>query len=188
MKNKILWIFLANLIFFTALNVPANALTTMGSAGLSVATSTVVVQGKKIGVGTPTPQYTVEIRGDFQTSANVIVPRGGIYSRIVTVNGTVNWSESPYQRVVIGNGGLSVKFSAPPGPCGLLLIIQRTGSGVIAFPDVIWSNPGFQTAPVPSSLNISASAGGTFAAPVYDILGVYYDGVNYYGQINVGFR
>lgn len=156
--------------------------TTMSNAALGVNNSSVIVTGGKIGVGTPTPQYTLDVRGNFLVTVNAS-GTGNVYSTMnYVVGSTVDWSVSPYQEVTVGNGGLSVTFVDPAGPCGLLLVIKRTGTGVAAFPSVLWQNA------TPLSMSHSETAGGTIAAPVYDLLGLYYDGNKYYGEVNLEFK
>ncbi|NBV83054.1 hypothetical protein EBR57_02905 [bacterium] len=160
----------------------AFALTTMGQSSLAVDSSSVIVQSGKVGVGTPTPQYALDVRGDFVVMTNSS-GTGNVHTTMnYVVGSTVDWSLAQYQQVTVGNGGASVSFKNPSGPCGLLLLIKRTGSGVIAFPTVLWQNA---TAP---DLSHSEEAGGNLITPVYDILGLYYDGVNYYGEVNLDFK
>lgn len=182
MKSITQWGALLLFIITLWVSTPLQALSSMSSSALSISTSSVVISNGLIGIGTPTPQYTIDVYGDFRASGNTAANRGTVYSAIVTVNGTVDWSAGPFQRVVIGKGGSSVTFIDPLGPCRLLLIIQRTGAGVASFSDVIWPY-----AVVPS-MATSETAGGTIANPVYDILGLYYDGTNYYGEVSLNFR
>jgi hypothetical protein len=156
--------------------------TTMSKTALGVNNSSVLVTNGKIGVGTPTPTYTLDVRGNFLVTVNA-AGAGNIYSTMnYVVGGTVDWSVAPYQEVSVGNGGLSVSFVNPSGPCGLLLVIKRTGTGVVTFPSVLW-----QGAVAPSMAH-SEQAAGSSGLPVYDILGLYYDGVNYYGEVNLDFK
>jgi hypothetical protein len=180
LKQIITGLILSVVMLFGATSI--NALSSMSASALSISTSSVVISNGLIGVGTPTPQYTLDVYGDFRVSSNITAGRGNIYSSIVTVNGTVDWSAGPYQRVVVGSGGVSVSFLDPSGPCTLWLIIQRTGAGVASFPDVIWINA------ITPSLATSESAGGTISNPIYDILELYYDGTNYYGAVYLNFK
>ena len=156
--------------------------TTMSNAALGVNNSSVIVTGGKIGVGTPTPQDTLDVRGNFLVTVNDS-GFGNVYSTMnYVVGSTVDWSVAPYQQVTCGNGGLSATFGNPAGPCGLLLVIKRTGNGVASFPSVFW-----QGGITPTFVH-SETAGGSTTTPIYDILGFYFDGVNYYGEVNLDFK
>jgi len=171
--SRYFWIFVVIGCFGVA--PPVMGLTTMGNASLKI-TDLIVIKDGKIGVGTPTPQYTLDVRGDFYVSGNM-------YSTMnYVVGSTVDWSVAPYQQVTCGNGGLSATFVNPAGPCGLLLVIKRTGNGVASFPSVFW-----QGGNAPSFVH-SETAEGTTTNPIYDILGLYFDGVNYYGEVNLDFK
>ena len=178
--SRYFWVFVV--IGCCGIAPPVMGVTTMGKASLGVNNSSVVVTGGKIGVGTPTPQYTLDVRGDFRVGGNG-VDRGNVYSTMnYVVGSTVDWSVAPYQQVTCGNGGLSATFGNPAGPCGLLLVIKRTGNGVASFPSVFW-----QGGITPSFVH-SETAGGSTTTPIYDILGFYFDGVNYYGEVNLDFK
>lgn len=157
------------------LGQPVMALTTMSNSSLGVDSTSVTVKGGKMGVGTPTPQYTLEVRGNFTVNPNKTTGRGNMFSTMnVVVGSGVDWSVAPYQQVTVGNGGLSVTFVDPAGPCSLILLIKHTGTGSVSFPSVLWPGaitPAFST-----------------AASNYDLLTLYYDGNKYYGEVNRGYQ
>ncbi len=88
---------------------------------------------------------------------------------------TVDWAANGHKQKITMTGDCAFTFTAPAGPCNLLLkkIQDGTGSRVPTWPAAVkW--PG-GTKPVHSGANKT------------DIVSFYYDGTNYYGVANMDF-
>ena len=80
---------------------------------------------------------------------------------------TINWNNNQKQKTTI-TAATGITFTAPAGPCNLVLKIVNGGLGTITWPaSVIWPNG--DTEPTWSSADT-------------DIASFYYDGTNYYGM------
>ena len=88
---------------------------------------------------------------------------------------TIDWTLSNKQKSTL-TGNCTFTFTAPPGPCNLILklVQDATGSRTVTWPAAVkWSGG---TAP---TLTTTASK--------IDIISFYYDGTNYYGQSALNF-
>ncbi|MCE7936813.1 hypothetical protein DYH10_03435 [Candidatus Saccharibacteria bacterium CPR2] len=93
-----------------------------------------------------------------------------------TTNFTVDWTVGQKQKVTINAAGpLTVTFTAPAGPCNLLIkIVQGSTPGTLSWPGTVkW--PGGTAPTLSGSTN------------QVDIASFYYDGTNYNGVANLNF-
>jgi hypothetical protein len=84
---------------------------------------------------------------------------------------TVNWNNGNKQNLTLTDN-CTITFTAPPGPCNLLLKAVNFGAFTPTF------------SPVPKW---PGGTPPTWTASGTDILALYYDGTNYYGQASIAF-
>lgn len=92
-----------------------------------------------------------------------------------TATANINWTSGNKQKVTVNGAPSTFTFTAPPGPCNLLLkITMAAASRTITWPaSVKWVGG---TAPTFSSVS-----------GYIDIVGFYFDGTNYYGTASTHF-
>lgn len=148
---------------------------------LSVGDAGVVYREGKVGVGTSIPQTTLEVSGNALFTGSTARPSTVLSSVVVVSGTTVDWTKGSIQQLTVGNTNLSLTFTPPSGPSGLLLIIQRVGTGTVVFPSSVkWAGgltPSFSYTQRQVSIRGSAT----------DIAGFTYDGTNYLGEANLDF-
>ena len=178
------------LLIITVLGVGRQVIgvNSMTHNALTLSSGNVTYKNGMLGIGITFPMATVHVSGNikFSTDNSTIASSNAsntITSRLVkVVGGKVDWTKGHFQEVTVGAGAVTMTFVDPPGPCGLLLKVKRTGSSTLAFPaTVLWpyANPLDQTS--------SEQGGGSIANPVVDFVGFYFDGVNYYADMNILF-
>jgi len=89
---------------------------------------------------------------------------------------SVDWTKKNKQSIILGNTG-SMTFIDPAGPTSLLLKVVQdsTGSHTLVWPSSVkW----------PNGIAPSLSSGGNSI----DIVGIYFDGTSYYGNISHNFN
>lgn len=89
---------------------------------------------------------------------------------------TIDWATKSNKQKITLTGNCTFTFTAPNGPCSILLVLIQdgTGSRTVTWPAAVkW--PG-GTAPTLST-----------GAAAVDIIAFYYNGTNYYGSSSVNF-
>lgn len=118
---------------------------------------------------------------DILTSVNPLKISNLVYFDEVFNNGssgtskTINWNSGNRQYILLTNN-CTISFTNPIGPCNLLLTLKQDaiGSRIITWPgSVKWAE---STVP---TLSTSANA--------VDIVGLYFDGINYYSTLSKNF-
>lgn len=173
-------------LYFTAARAVAAALTGFSVAGSRtavVATDTVIQAFGKV------QKYlndlaAVAFSGNISdVSANASYSFGAhTVSFTETDNGssgaskTINWGNSNKQKLTLTAAPCTLTFTAPSSPCSLILKLAQdaTGSRTVTWPATVkWSGG---TAP---TLTTTASK--------IDLVSLYYDGTNYYGNYSLNF-
>lgn len=87
---------------------------------------------------------------------------------------TIDWTAGNRQKIVMNNA-CTLSFINPSGPCNLSLRLVQDASGnrIVTWPTIKWPNG---SAPLLSS-----------GVNAIDILNLYFDGTNYYGQLAKAF-
>lgn len=88
---------------------------------------------------------------------------------------TINWLNSNKQKVTL-TGNCTFTFTAPNGPCNLILQVRQDGTGS-------------RTATWPATVKWPSGSAPTLTttASRMDLIGFYYDGTNYYGGSSLNF-
>lgn len=87
---------------------------------------------------------------------------------------TIDWTAGNKQKITM-TGNCTLSFTAPAGPCSLTLRLIQDGTGtrIVTWPTIKWLNT---STPV---LSVAINS--------VDILSLYYDGTNYWGQLGLNF-
>ena len=94
---------------------------------------------------------------------------------VATATANIDWTAGNKQKVTVNGAPSTFTFTAPPGPCNVLLkITMGAASRTIAWP---------------SSVKWVGGSAPTFSAVsgYIDIVGFYFDGTNYYGTASTHF-
>jgi hypothetical protein len=88
---------------------------------------------------------------------------------------TIDWNNGNKQKMLLTAAPCTVSFTNPPSPCNLLLkLTQDTGgSFTVTWPSMKWVGAAAPT--------LSTAAGSV------DIVALYFDGTNYWGQASLNF-
>lgn len=149
---------------------------------LAVETNTFVVNAtsNNVGIGTTTPDAELQINGDLLLVANGQYQQS-FYTDAEVDDGnsgtadTIDWRLGNQHKSTL-TGNVTYTFTAPGGPTNLILkLIQDNGSNGATFPAAVkW--------PGGTACTLTTTANGV------DLVGLYYDGTNYYAQCNNNYQ
>ncbi len=135
---------------------------------MNVATKELVFQNKSFGI----QKYP---DSEFDISGNVRSKTVGYSAMIKSTPTTIDWRNSNVCHLTADSGANSVSFTNPHYPCSLIIKVNYTSSAGVS-----WDTPiKWQYNTVPPFSNASGKT---------DIIGLYFDGTNYYGVASLDFQ
>ncbi len=124
------------------------------------------INSGNVGIGTTSPSAKLHING---AAAFVKVTHDA-----PGATETIDWTTSNKQEITLDTAATTITFTAPGAPCNVILMIKNTSSRTITWPATVkWAGG---TAPTLSS-----------GATDIDIIGLYFDGTNYYAVASQDF-
>jgi hypothetical protein len=166
--------FFALIIFNTAIFAVPSSIT---STNMTVNNGGLVFQNSQLGIGTsdPVSDISLDINGNssykfvcYEPKTQLITDTGGL---------SADWSLSNHYSVTVNSTLTGVlEFIDAPKPCSLILFITYTvaAPNFSIDPDIIWVGN--------NTISLTKTNGAV------DIIGMFFDGTNYYGAANLDFR
>ena len=128
----------------------------------------------RIKILTPTADVALDINGYSRLKYSCYQP---ILHSLSTDGVNIDWSKGNHQHIVVNTAiSNTLNFINNTRPCSLILLITYTldNPSFNLDPDIIWRGGG--------SPNLTKQTGTT------DILGLFFDGTNYFGAINCDYK
>ncbi len=132
-------------------------------------TKLIVLQNGNVGIGLLTPTVAFEVTGNVFFNGPVVVPS------VISVATAVDFSNGPIQLLTVSASSTqAISFVNPSLPTSLILLIRRNVA--VTLPgNIRWKN------------GITPVFGAPASGFQFDIIGLIFDGTNYYGEANLDF-